>query len=122
MATTTVVIGLLLFGLATLAGYLYVRRGQEWARLIVVVCGGAAILVNGLYLSWSVRTHGMVDTFRHNFESTLLLATLLGLVGLGTYLSRKLRGLDGLLFVLATLVQVGALLVMNRTGQASFNY
>ena len=77
---------------------------------------------NLCYLVRSLAHLGAVETFRHNFDSTLLLATLLGLVGLGTYLSSRLRGLDGFLFVLATVVEVGAMLVIHRSGTRDVHY
>jgi ABC-type uncharacterized transport system permease subunit len=122
MPLVTGLVGLLGFALCTLAGYLYVRRGQRWASTLVVIGAVIGIGSNVCYLVRGVMRAGVVETFGNSFESTLLLASLLGLVGLGCYLSRRLRGLDGLLMVMATLAQIGALLVINRTGNSGVPY
>lgn len=122
MPLATILVGLAGFVLCTVAGYLYVRRGQAWASPLVVVGAVIGIGSNVCHLvRWLIR-YGAVETFRHNLESSLLLASLIGLVGLGSYLTRRLRGLDGLLFILATLVQAGALLVRNRIAGGEVNY
>lgn len=122
MPLATVLVGLVGFALCTLAGYLYVRRGQQWASPLVIIGAVIGIGSNVCYLVRSVMHFGSVETFRHGSESMLLLATLLGLVGFGSYLARKLRGLDGLLFVLATLIELWALLVIHRTAEADVTY
>lgn len=118
----TVLTGLAGFILCTIAGYLYVRRGRKWASSLVVVGAVIGIGSNTCYLVRSLANLGAIETFRNNFDSTLLLAALVGLVGLGTYLSTRLRGLDGFLFVLATVVEIGAMLVIHRTGTRDFHY
>lgn len=114
MPLVTVLVGLVGFALSTASGYLYVRKGRKWASPLVVVGAVIGVGSNVCHMVRWLHRHGPVETFRHNLEMTLLLASLLGLVGFGTYLAKRLRGLDGLLFIMAALVQAGALLVLNR--------
>ena len=61
------------------------------------------------YFAMAFRDHGPIDLFRHGSDAALLLSALVGLVGLGIYLSPTLRGLDGFLFLFAAVVQFGAI-------------
>src|SRR5687767_10320690 len=108
-------IALLGFALSVVASYLHLRRRTRWASPMLVIGGTLALATNLSYFVWSIRQFGAVETFHHNFESTLLLASLIGLMALCTHLSAALRGLDGFLFIGALLVQIGALFVSSRS-------
>jgi ABC-type uncharacterized transport system permease subunit len=62
---------------------------------------------------------GPLEAFREGYESALLLAALIGIVGLTTHATASLRGLDGVLFIMAALVQLGSLMVGSDGGEAS---
>src|SRR5690606_38877460 len=104
-----------LFVLAGLAAYFHLRYGARWAPAGLLLAAGLAVLVNTSYLAFSISRDGWVEAFRHKLESTLLLATLIALVGLITFVSRALRGVDGFLFLSAAIVQIGAFSVLGRS-------
>ncbi|NLX20783.1 MAG: cytochrome c biogenesis protein CcsA [Phycisphaerae bacterium] len=107
--------GALGFALAALAAYLRVWHRSVgvglWLRWAAVV----AVLLNGAYVGYVLHMHGVTETFRHDYESAVLLATLLGLMGIGAYASAALRGLDGFLFLAAALLDFGALMVIDQS-------
>jgi ABC-type uncharacterized transport system permease subunit len=117
----TGIAGAIGFLLAGLMSYLHFRHQARRALLAVRSGAGLAVGVNAWYFFTVLSGQGVVETFRHGFESTLLLAGLTGLVGLIVHLTRSLRGLDGFLFLLAGLVEVGALFVIHRGG-SNLNY
>lgn len=97
-----------------LAGYLHLRWKVSWAPVVLRLFVLAAVGLGSGYLLNSIVHNGVVQTFQQNFESALLLGTLIGLVGLGTHLSPTMRGLDGLLFLAAGLVHFIELIVLRR--------
>jgi len=102
------------FALGAIAAYLHLRHRTSWAPLLLRAAVLLALAINLLFIITDVRRHGPTDAFRRNFDSTLLLATLIGLAGIGTHLSPTLRGLDGFLFIGATLAQLASLTVLHR--------
>ena len=114
MAPAIITLGTLAFLVAGVGSYLHLRQVARWAPLLATVGGGIGILLNGAYIARSVAERGVVGALGLNLESTLLLATLLGLVALVTHLSSGLRGLDGFLYLSAAVVQLGAISVMER--------
>lgn len=106
------VIGGLSYLVGALASYLHIRRRVWWAPAVLRIAAMVAIAVNAACLLRAIGQVGMVRTFEQNFNSVLLLSTLIGLVGLGTHLSPTLRGLDGLLFLAAGLVELGGIFIL----------
>jgi ABC-type uncharacterized transport system permease subunit len=135
MQVATVIIGAIGFACSAGAVYLRLRRGRPatptgadtssvtWPHTFPLLLAGLfGIAVNISQIAWSIHDIGTVETFRHNFESTLLLATLIGTVAMLTHLSAALRGLDGFLFASATIVQISALLVLERSAAEQVTY
>ncbi len=113
------------FAVGAVCSYLRMRRHVRWAPAVLRVAVAIALLADILYLAGRFREEGVVESFEHSFDDALLLAALLGLMGLGTHLARALQGVDGFLFIVATLVQFGAMTVVDRqemqtTGRAWF--
>lgn len=96
------------------ASYLHMRFRPIWAAPLVRISALLGLAVNLGYLSRSLIQSGAVATFQSNFEAVLLLAMLIGLVGLGTHLSPKMRGLDGLLLLAAGLIEFSELIVLRQ--------
>jgi ABC-type uncharacterized transport system permease subunit len=115
-------LGLIGFAISIVAAYYHLRRRGRWASPVLLIAGLLAVAANTSHLIWSIQQSGAVETFRYSFESTLLLASLIGLMAVGTHLSTSLRGLDGFLFVCAIIVQIGAVTVSNRTDVNETNY
>ncbi len=84
-----------------------------WAPYALRVLAVVAIVDNVLLLFTAVSRQGWVATLRQNVESTMLMALLMALVGLGVHFSKWLRGLDIFLFLLAGVVQLSALGLRN---------
>lgn len=122
MPYLTSILGTVAFGFGAAAAYLHFHRRAAWAPGAVILSGLAALLVNAAYFGRTVHDAGVVETFRHSFDSTLLLAALLGLAGLLTHLSAALRGLDGFLFASAAVVEFWALLLVGRAAGAAVDY
>ncbi|HSW47363.1 MAG TPA: cytochrome c biogenesis protein CcsA [Phycisphaerae bacterium] len=102
-------IGAIALGVA--AVFAWAALGRQ-SRATSAVAGGAAsvgVLANAIYVGWALADHGPIETFRQYHEATLLLASLIAAVGVGTRFAPSLRGLDGLLFLLAALVDLLAL-------------
>ena len=93
------------FTIGGFCAYFHLRRKTQWATAALRMATFIAVIVNAVYFFRSVGNTGAIETFRQNFESTVLLATLIGLVGVGTHFSPTLRGLDGFLFLLAAAIQ-----------------
>lgn len=105
------------FATAAMSAYYALRFRVQRATPLMCVAGGVAVLVNVVFLTHSLRQFGMLETFHHSFEATLLLAGLIGATGLILHVTRSLRGLDGFLFLFATLVQLGSFAVLNGQGR-----
>ena len=118
---TTSLVGAVGFLVAGVAGYFSLRRGIRVAAPILRVAAIAAVALNLIYILTALARLGPVATFRQSFDSTLLLATLIGVSGLVTHVMATLRGLDGVLFLFAVLVQLGSLAVMGQ-GADAFDY
>lgn len=82
----------------------------------LLIAAGLALFTNAIYFARGIQAVGAIETFRHNFAATLLMATLLGCMGLGTHLASKLRGVDGFLFIGAAVVQFAGLAVLRQPG------
>jgi ABC-type uncharacterized transport system permease subunit len=115
-------IALIGFAISVVAAYLHLRRQTRWASPLLIIGGLIALITNVSYFVWSLQRVGAVETFHHSFESTLVLASLIGLVALCTHISATLRGLDGFLFICALLVQIGAIIVSTRSGGNEVSY
>jgi ABC-type uncharacterized transport system permease subunit len=113
MSTTFIIslIGAGSLGLAAAMAWLAVGRRWRGAAVVASVAAVVGVLANTVYVGWALADHGPVETFRQNQEATLLLASLIALVGVGTHFSRALRGLDGFLFLLAALLNLAALVI-----------
>lgn len=111
---TTSWVGAVGFLVAGVAGYLSLRRGIRAAALVLRGAAMAAVALNLIYILTAATRLGPVVTFRQEFESMLLLATLIGVAGLVTHVMATLRGLDGVLFLFAAVVQIGSWMVMGR--------
>lgn len=102
------------FLIGTLAAYPHLRHRASWASPVLLVAVVLAIGFNVGYMLRTIGRHGAVETFEQNFDAVLLLSTLIGLVGLGAHLSHVLRGLDGLLFLAAAIVEFSELIVIRQ--------
>jgi ABC-type uncharacterized transport system permease subunit len=119
------IIGGVGFAVGATCSYLRLRLQLNWTAAILRVAVAIAIAADISYLVWRIHGVGTVEAFRYSFDDALLLAALLGLMGLGAHLARALQGVDGFLLIVATVVQFGALSVINRhemevTGRAWF--
>lgn len=112
----TAIVGSVGFLVGALSSYFHFRRDARWGPGLLLVAVTVALGVNVGFLAVEVHHDGAVDAFRRNFDSTLMLATMIGLVGIVARLSRSLRGLDGFLFVVAALAEMGSLTVLRRSG------
>jgi ABC-type uncharacterized transport system permease subunit len=92
------------FALAGVASYAQIRRQQRWAIPIVRVVAAVALIVDACHLGWAVGHLGLVGALQSDFNATVLMALLVGLVGFGSNVSAKLRGLDGFLFLVAAIL------------------
>lgn len=115
----TSLVGATGFAVGAVCSYLRLRWQVRWAPAVLRVAVAVALVANVAYLAWRLRDLGLVETLGHDFDDTILLAGLLGLMGLGTHLARTLRGVDGFLYLVAAVVQFGALTVMHRPESAS---
>jgi len=106
--------GCVCFALAAVMVSTRLHRRSATSLLLLRLAAGLAVFVNGAYLGYALHLHGTVETFRQTYDSALLMATLVGLVAIGAHLSRALRGLDGFLFLLAALLDVGASAVIGE--------
>lgn len=98
------------------------RRRSRPLGLAWRILACCAVTLNVEYVIFLLIRHGLIETFRHDFEAAILLATLLGAVGLATSVVRSLRGLDAMLLLTAGLIDLAALRVMNVTaGQAEYH-
>ena len=102
------------FAVGGIAAYLHLRHRASWAPAVLRMAVGLALAADALFLAAEIHRNGASETFGQDFYSTLLLAALIGLVGVGTHLSSRLRGLDGFLFILAAAAQLSSLTVMHR--------
>lgn len=102
------------FALAAVMVCTRLRHQSTMSLLLLRLGAGLAVIVNSAYLGYSLHLHGTVETFRQTYDSALLMAALVGLVGIGTHLSRALRGLDGFLFLMAALLDLGASAVIGE--------
>lgn len=117
----TSVISGLGFAVAAIASYLHLRFRWSWSHVLLRVCAVLAVGVNIIYFIHAASTKGTLLIFRNNFDSTLMLATLVGLVGIGVHLSRTLRGLDGFLFIVGTIFSFGSHSVLHYASNTAMN-
>jgi ABC-type uncharacterized transport system permease subunit len=101
---------------AGVAAYPLARHRAWWPPLMLRTAAAVAVGLDFSYLFISITRGGMVDTFERGFDAILLLATLIGVVGLATHFAPKLRGLDGLLFLAAGVIQFSDLTILGETG------
>lgn len=99
---------------AAFASYCQIRRQVSWATPVLRVSAAVAIGLNLAYLGREIGLEGAVSTFEHSFDAIVLLSTLIGLVALGTHLAPTLRGLDGLLFLAAGLVELTEIFILRQ--------
>lgn len=104
-----IVIGGAALALAAVCAILTLFNQKSWARHALRVVAVLAVVLNVAFLVRSIQEAGITPALRQNVESTLIMALLLGLVGLGVHVSPSLRGLDIFLFALAAVVQFSAL-------------
>lgn len=95
------------FVAAGLASYPHFREPTP-AKLILRIAAAIAILVQVLHLGLDVRRTGVAEAMQSDFAASVLMAMLMGAVGLGAHLSGTLRGLDGFLFGVAALLSFTA--------------
>jgi ABC-type uncharacterized transport system permease subunit len=100
--------------LAAVAAYRLARHRAWWAPTVLRSAALVAVGLDLAYLLSSISRGGLVATFEDGFDAILLLATLIGVVGLATHFAPKLRGLDGLLFLVAGVVQFSGLLILGQ--------
>jgi ABC-type uncharacterized transport system permease subunit len=91
------------------------RRSSE-RSLPSLIAAVVAVVINVIALATSISHDGTVDTLRQSYESGLVLATLLGLMGLFGRQVPAMQGLDGILFVLAAVVEFGTFFQIGRPG------
>jgi ABC-type uncharacterized transport system permease subunit len=101
---TIAAIGGVGFALAGVASYAEIRRQQQWAVPVIRVAAGVALLAGIIHLGWAVGHLGLVTALQSNFNATMLMSVLVGLVGFSSHVSAKLRGLDGFLFLAAAVL------------------
>ncbi len=107
------------FAVGAFCSYLRFRRQIRWAPAVLRAAVVIALVTNIAYLVWRLRDLGIVEMLEHDFDDTILLAGLVGLMGLGTHLARTLQGVDGFLFLVAAAAQFGALTVIHRPEMAN---
>jgi ABC-type uncharacterized transport system permease subunit len=112
--STTILIGGAGLALAGVCAVLMLIHPASWARYALRVAAVVAVILNTAFIVRSIQDTGAVPALRQNVESTLIMALLLGLVGLGVHASPSLRGLDIFLFVLAAVVQFSAMAVRDQ--------
>lgn len=118
-STSIAIVGFLGFAAAAIGVYLELRRRVGWANYLMWAGAMVALGINIGFVAGEIDELGLLKALRQNFDSTLLLATLIGLVGLGTHPARSLHGLDGFLFIAAALAQLSSLLVADSPAFAS---
>lgn len=103
MTETTIIaaLGGIGYTLAGIASYPHIRYQKQWAIPIVRAAAVLALLADATHLTWAIGRLGLVQALQSNFSATVTMGLLIGLVGFGAHLSKRLRGLDGFLFLLA---------------------
>jgi ABC-type uncharacterized transport system permease subunit len=109
------------FAIAAISGYLHMRHRLSWALPVLRIAAVLALGTNIVYFIHVGHSQGPAVIFRNNFDSTLLLATLVGLVGMGVHLSKTLRGLDGFLFIVGTVFCFGSHSVLRYPSNTSMD-
>lgn len=102
--------------IGAVAAYPHAHLKRWWPPALLRVSAAVAIGLNIAYLAVSAHRNGLVETFDRGFDAALLLAMLIGVMGMATHFARTLRGLDGLLFLAAGLIQFSDLLVLGDAG------
>jgi len=109
----TSIIGGIAFATAVVSAYLHLRHRLGWSTAVLRIAALLGLAANIGYFIHAVSKEGAAGIFRNNFDSTLLLATLVALVGIGVHWAKTLQGLDGFLFIVAAVVNFGALGVLD---------
>lgn len=102
------------FAIGAVCSYLRLRRQVRWAPAVFRMAVAAALIINVVHLASRMGTLGVVEALRYSFDDAIVLATLVGLMGVGTHLARALQGVDGFLLIAATVIQFGAISVVNQ--------
>lgn len=111
---TAVIVGSAGFVLGGAASYLQLRHRAGWAPVVLRMAVPMALAINVGFIASEIDRHGVLPAMRQHFDSTLVLASLIGLAGMATHLVKRLRGVDGFLFVLAGLAQLGSLTALGK--------
>jgi len=102
------------FALAAVMVCARLHHRSGLSLLLLRLSAGLAIIANAAFLGYALYLHGAVETFRETYDAALLMAVLVGLVGIGMHFSKALRGLDALLFLIAALLDIGATVMIDE--------
>jgi ABC-type uncharacterized transport system permease subunit len=114
-------VGLAYLTTAAAAAIWQVFRARAWGGPVVRVMVGHAVVANVVLLVWRAWAGGAGGAFRHSFESMVLFATLLSMLGLVSPAIGRLRGLHVLILPVAAVVQAACFASVGKEG-VSFEY
>ncbi|MBN1488374.1 MAG: cytochrome c biogenesis protein CcsA [Phycisphaerae bacterium] len=107
---------------ATALAFLALARRREARRFYSTLAAGLVLIANVAALATGIVAHGPLDAMRDSFASSLLLTGLLVAVGLLAQRIPAMRGLDGVLFLFAGIMQFSAFFQIDRpTTDVTYN-
>jgi ABC-type uncharacterized transport system permease subunit len=112
----TTLSGGLCFAVATVMAAVYLSRPVIGTRIGLVVAAILGIAIDLIYVAFSISGRGLVTTFQTGPDAMLVLAVLIGLMGLLAHLATTLRGVDIALLAVAAIVELSQLAAMPESG------
>jgi ABC-type uncharacterized transport system permease subunit len=100
----TSIVGGAAFSVAAVASYLQVMRHVTRARPVALGASLVALLSQIGYWLWALKRDGLIGAMANDLPSAVLMSALIGLMGFGTLLSGRLKGVEGFLFVVAAVL------------------
>lgn len=102
---------------AAVASGLGLGQRAEQPRIVARIGAIVSLVVSVVYLAFRIYSIGLIQALELHFIDTLLLGTLIALMGLCTHVSRRLQGIDVILFGLAGVIYLAALTVGGHGGE-----